>query len=226
MRGIIFDLDDTLYPRADFMRSGFDAIARYVSHSWRCDRTAVFVTLLAAHSNGREGREFQAVCEEHRLPHSVVPTLVTVFRDHVPSLALRGDVRRTLAGLRRDGWRLVILTNGAPDVQRRKIASLGLDGFVDAVLYAEEHARGGKPDAAAFRAALSALCVPLHRCVLVGDDPVRDIEGARNVGVQTIRMLAPGQAQRLEREADAVVASIIEIPAFARVLLTETADAA
>jgi putative hydrolase of the HAD superfamily len=226
MRGIIFDLDDTLYRRADFVRSGFDAIARYVSHSWRCDGDAAYATLIAAHADGRKGREFQALCQEHRLPQSLVSTLTKVFRRHQPALELDAGVGQMLEIFRRDGWRLAVLTNGAPDVQRRKVAALGLEPLVDAVIYAEEHALGGKPHPAAFHAALERLGVPASRCLCIGDDPVCDIAGARSRGLRTIRMMVPGASPTLSVEADAVAASIAELPAHARALVTETPHAA
>lgn len=226
MRGIILDLDDTLYRRSDFKRSGFDAIAGYLSHSWRCERDAVLATLLTAYADRRTGREFQAVCEEHRLPFSLLPLLVAIFRSHVPVLALDHDVRQALQQLRREGWRMVVLTNGDPAVQRRKIAALDLEALVDGVIYAEEHAAGGKPDPAVFRAALECLCVPATRCVCVGDDPIRDIDGARRLGLRTIQVLAPGRNQNRTPNADAVIGNAAEIPVCAGTLIEETADAA
>ena len=224
MRGIIFDLDDTLYLRADFMRSGFEAVARYVAHSWRLDRHDVFATLTAAHAGTRRGREFQAICEEHRLPQSAVAALVAVFRKHRPSIVLADDIRRALVQLRQDGWRLVVLTNGAPAVQRNKVAALGIDALVDGVVYAEEHAAGGKPDRAAFQAALDCLRLPASNCICVGDDPLCDIEGAGRLGMQTIRVVRSEQDDT--PEADAAIASIADIVACARALLSEAVDAA
>jgi len=224
MRGMILDLDDTLYPRADFMRSGFEAVAQYVAHSWRLERDAVFFTLSVARATGLQGREFQFMCEEHRLPLSVVPALVDVFRAHQPVLALDGEVRRALRALRREGWTVAVLTNGDPAVQRNKIAALGLEPLVDHVLYAEEHAPGGKPDAAAFEVALNRLQIPPSRCVAVGDDPVRDIGGAAALGLRTIQVLAAAATGRVE--ADAVVAAFPDVPRRANLLVSETADAA
>ena len=224
MRGMILDLDDTLYPRAEFMRSGFEAVAQYVAHSWRVERDAVLFTLSVAHTTGLKGREFQFVCEEHRLPLSVVPAMVEVFRAHQPSLVLDIEVRRALRTLRRDGWTLAVLTNGDPGVQRKKVTALGLEPFVDHVIYAEEHAPGGKPDPAVFELALNRLQVSASRCVAVGDDPVRDIGGAAAVGLRTIQLLAAATTGRVE--ADAVVSAFVEVPRRARTLVSENADAA
>ena len=86
-----------------------------------------------------------------------------MIRRHEPALALGSVAAAVLAQLRADGWRLGILTNGLPATQRAKVEALGLEPRVDAVLYAEEHAPGGKPSRAAFDAALNALGVPAAR---------------------------------------------------------------
>ena len=59
---------------------------------------------------------------------------------------------------------------------------------VDAVLYAEEHAPGGKPSRAAFAAALAAVGVPASQVVFIGDNLVKDIQGAHAAGLSTIRV--------------------------------------
>ena len=226
MRGIIFDLDDTLYHRADFMQSGFAAVARYAAATWRLDGARVLATLRAAHRDHRLGHEFQAVCDEHRLPQSAVPALVSIFRTHQPTIALDPGVVSMLRELRADGWRLAVLTNGAPPVQRLKARALDLDRVVDAVLFAEEHAPGGKPHVAAFHAVLDRLRLPAARCLFVGDDPVRDIDGARRVGLRTIRVGGPAGETPASDDANAIVATVTEVPLFAGLLLEETVDAA
>lgn len=226
MRGIIFDLDDTLYRRADFMQSGFAAVAGYAAATWRLDGAHVLATLVAAHQDHRHGREFQAVCDEHRLPQSAVQTLVSIFRTHQPAIALDPEVVSMLRALRADGWRLAVLTNGAPAVQRLKARALDLDRLVDVVLFAEEHAPGGKPHAAAFHAALDHLRLPPSRCLFVGDDPERDIDGAHRAGLRTIRVSVARRHAHPERHAGAAVAAVTEVPSFAGLLLEETVDAA
>jgi FMN phosphatase YigB (HAD superfamily) len=82
------------------------------------------------------------------------------------------------------------------------------------VLYAEEHAPGGKPSRAAFDAALNALGAPSERSVVfVGDDLVNDIQGARAAGLLTIRVAGRG-ARRAEQDADAIV-TLEDVPVTA-----------
>lgn len=231
MRGILFDLDDTLYPRELYVHSGFEAVAAYVSDSWRRSRDSVVATLRRAHTGGWKGEEFQMLCNEHRLPLSVVPILVKTFRQHRPSIALQPAVRCVLQQLRRDGWRIGILTNGDPSVQRRKVDALGLATLVDSVIYAEEHSFRGKPHPDAFRAALADLAIDRTACVHVGDDPVCDISGAHASGLRAIRVLSPPEwstddpaAEQPWRasDADATVDTVLDVVGIAPLVLMET----
>jgi putative hydrolase of the HAD superfamily len=218
-RGLILDLDDTLYPRERFVRSGLAAVAQYVSARHGIGADAAYAVMARSLATGRPGFELQALCNRFDLPHDIIPGLVDVFRAHRPSLFLSADVVGTLRRLRSDGWALAILTNGLPSVQFRKIAALGLASLVDDVVYAEEHATGGKPSAAPFHAVLRALDLTADRCICVGDDVQRDIRGGRAVGLTTIRMARPGIRVAAGDEADAVIDSIQQLPEVAAGLI-------
>ena len=57
----------------------------------------------------------------------------------------RTTPRPRFSALRSAGWRTALLTNGDPSVQAGKVRALGLEALVDHVVYASEHAPGGKP---------------------------------------------------------------------------------
>jgi putative hydrolase of the HAD superfamily len=214
MRAAIFDLDDTLYERDQFVQSGFAAVADELERRFGLPAPWILATLKRAGVRGHAGRELQALCADHGLPESLIPELVEVIRRHEPVLALGSVASAVIAQLRADGWRLGILTNGLPATQRAKVEALGLEARVDAVLYAEEQAPGGKPSRAAFDAVLAALGVPASRAVFIGDDLVRDIQGARAAGMSTIRVVTARGPRRTDGDADAI-ATLEEIPVAA-----------
>ena len=214
MRAAIFDLDDTLYERDQFVQSGFAAVADELERRVGLPAPRILATLKRARVRGHAGRELQALCADHGLPDTLIPELVEVIRRHEPVLTLGSVASAVIAQLRADGWRLGILTNGLPATQRAKVEALGLEARVDAVLYAEEHAPGGKPSRAAFDAVLTALGVPASRAVFIGDDPVRDIQGARAAGMSTIRVVATRGPRRTTGDADAT-ATLEEVPVAA-----------
>jgi putative hydrolase of the HAD superfamily len=215
-RAIVFDLDDTLYPRGRFVRSGFAAVATFVEQQFGIPASQALTTLLKA-GPSQPGAEFQTLCEAIGLPDDALPKLVHVFRTHTPALWLFHDVEVTLRELRANGWRLAILTNGLPDVQAAKIDALGLGSLVDHVVFAAEHAEGGKPHADAFHAVLARLDLPADRCVMVGDDVECDVRGARAAGMYAIRIRRDDGNPW--SDAHATVALLGEVPAVADSLL-------
>lgn len=211
-RGLILDLDDTLYPRERFVRSGLAAVAQHVSARFGLAADAAYGVMTRALAVAGNGFELQALCDRFMLSRDIIPELVAVFRAHTPSLFLSHEVAHVLTRLRADGWSLAIVTNGLPSVQFRKVAALGLAPLVDAVIYAEEHAPGGKPCAAPFQAALRGLELSPAQCISVGDDLARDVHAAKALGMTTIRVARPGGSGSLHDEADVVIDSLRQLP--------------
>jgi putative hydrolase of the HAD superfamily len=229
-RALLFDLDDTLYPERRFLLSGYAAVAAEIERRSGVPAGAVFGYLSRAARSGRRGEAFQDVCARFALDYGLVPQLLSVYRQHEPRLRLPRATRQTLWYLRMS-WRIAIVTNGLPDVQRRKVAALGLESFVDAVVFAHACGSGeGKPAPEAFLDALDRLDVSPWLAVMIGDDPVCDIAGARALGLRTIR-IEQGRPRHVQSGqpvgADAVVNSLYAVPIVAEQLLQEAAaDAA
>lgn len=82
-------------------------------------------------------------------------------------------------------FHLSVLTNGAPVMQRAKLAATGLAPFFQEVFVGGEFTRG-KPDPSIFCAALErAGCQP-NQAVHIGDSLIHDIAGAHGVGIHSI----------------------------------------
>ena len=94
------------------------------------------------------------------------------------------EAESILDDLARD-HRLGLVTNGAPDVQREKLAGTTLSSrFATVVISAELGI--AKPDARIFNVALGALGVRPEDAAMVGDSLPRDVAGARNAGLRAI----------------------------------------
>jgi putative hydrolase of the HAD superfamily len=214
MAAIVFDLDNTLYPHVRFVHSGFSAVARAVARRFDLNASDVYARLRTAHDMGARGSELQRLCEWFGLNDALVPDLVQIIRNHQPDIWLSHDVRDVLATLRTRGWRTAVLTNGLPSTQAAKVRALGLPELVDRVIYADEHGRGGKPTPEPFLATLNALEVAPQNAVMVGDDRINDIEGARAVGMRTI-LLTRGDTPAHDGGADAVISELADLPRLA-----------
>src|SRR5581483_10832910 len=221
-RAILFDLDDTLYPLRDFVRSGFGAVSQHVERLYGVDRHSMLRSLSRA-SRVYRGRELQVAVARFGLPPDLVRDLVDIIRAHQPTLHLPADTAATLQSLR-SSWRLAVVTNGFPDLQRRKVEALGLADLVDTVIYAAEHGSGrGKPDPEPFWAALTSVGLTPQCGVFVGDDERCDTFGAARVGLHAIQCAPAGPPMYPSPDAEAVVDRISDVPSVAtRIIEQET----
>lgn len=214
MAAIVFDLDNTLYPHVRFVHSGFSAVARAIARRFDLDATEVYRRLRMMYEQGDRGSALQHMCAWLGLDAAIVPELVYIIRNHQPDIWLSHDVTDTLVALRARGWRTAILTNGLPATQAAKVRALGLAELVNHVIYADEYAPGGKPAPEPFLEVLNRLEVTPQNAVMVGDDCVNDIEGARALGMRTI-LLARGSAPAHDGGADTVVGDLRDLPRLA-----------
>ena len=96
----------------------------------------------------------------------------------------RGGAPQALAALRSAGLATAVVSNFDGRL-RGVLADLGLAPLLDLVLLASD-ARAAKPDPALLRAALERLgCAP-GEAALAGDDPARDLEPARRLGLVAV----------------------------------------
>ena len=105
------------------------------------------------------------------------------------------------------------MTNGAPDLQREKIAASGLESFFKAIAVSGEHGIG-KPRPEIFHRLLSELGVSADEAVMVGNSLERDIAGARNAGIRSIWIRVPGSEEHAEVTPDHTITSLSEIPSI------------
>jgi putative hydrolase of the HAD superfamily len=96
---------------------------------------------------------------------------------------------------------------------RRALARGGIDSLVDHVFTAHD-LRVAKPHPTFFHTILEQIGVEAASCVMVGDDYVSDVAGAKRVGMGTV-WLDAAAASRPGRppEADAVIGSLADLPA-------------
>lgn len=118
--------------------------------------------------------------------------------------------RELLERLRADGYRLGLLTNGPPDLQRAKIRATGIEDAFDTVTISGE-AGVGKPNPEVFGIVLAGLGVEGAEAVMVGDNPKRDIAGGQAVGMRAIRVDPNGYGRPEGMDADAEIDDITEV---------------
>jgi len=190
LRAAVFDLDDTLYPEEQFVRGGLQAAALALGIPGAGE---VFLDVLR--TDGPFSL-FDLGFQRLGIPRTPqrIATLVKAFRSHRAPLRPYPGVRPMLARLRAAGLRLALVTDGYLDVQRRKVAALGLQDAFDAIVYTAD-VQGRvcpKPDAASFWRVETLLEVGGAAVAMVGDRPDKDFPAPDAMGWRTLRARHPG----------------------------------
>ena len=114
--------------------------------------------------------------------------------------------------LLRGRYRLLLLTNGSPDLQREKLAGVPrLAPYFDHIVISGEFG-DGKPAESIFRHALSLLGVGPEDAVMVGDKLTTDILGANRTGIDSIWINRHGLERSDEIEPAHEIRSLRELP--------------
>jgi putative hydrolase of the HAD superfamily len=116
---------------------------------------------------------------------ALVDTAVNAFRVARRTVQIVDpDAETVVRDLARD-HRLALVTNGAPDVQREKLAHTALAPSFELTIISAEIGFG-KPDPRIFELALAALDVAPEDAVMVGDSLARDVAGAHAARIRAI----------------------------------------
>lgn len=93
-------------------------------------------------------------------------------------------VKPTLRALRRMGIKLGLVTDGPRNKVWKRLIIVSLSDQFDIVV-THSDTREYKPHPLPFQMALDELGIPAQRCLFVGDNPGRDIRGAKDIGMRT-----------------------------------------
>lgn len=83
--------------------------------------------------------------------------------------------------------RVSILTNGQEGHQKDKVRTLGMYDYIGAdAIFTSEGIGYAKPDAKAFQTVCDRLSIPYDTMYYIGDNYIKDMEGAKAAGLHTI----------------------------------------
>ena len=179
VRGVIFDLDDTLYSEKQYIMSGYKKIASYLG---RDDAVEMLWKYFQARKPAidcylEEIDEFEKKKE-----------CLDIYRNQFPEINLYDGADELLRNLRSSGIKIGIITDGRPEGQRKKIKALGLDELVDDIIITDE--LGGiqfrKPNDISFRIMQNRWRLPFEQIIYIGDNPNKEFQAPKQLGMRWI----------------------------------------
>lgn len=183
IRAVVFDLDDTLMPETDYVKSGFKAIGKAFGDSFLGDK---LWNLFCEDKNN--------VYQRAGFSEEECQKCIEIYRKHFPDIVLDKRVERTLLELKRRGIKIGVITDGRSEGQRNKVIALGLDKIMDCIIVTDE--LGGvefrKPHPKAFELMRESLGVKFDEMIYVGDNPKKDFFIGSIYPIVTVRLCSKG----------------------------------
>lgn len=176
IKGVVFDLDDTLYDEKQYVKTGFMAVAKYLGEE------NAFACLWESFENGKKAID-EYLKAIGRLEEK--EKCIEVYREHFPVLTFNSGAKELIEGLKKRGIKVGIITDGRVEGQRKKILALGLDKIVDDIIITDE--LGGeqfrKPCDIAFRIMQRRWLLPFEQMIYIGDNVNKDFQAPKQLGM-------------------------------------------
>ena len=184
---VVFDLEDTLYKEIDFLKSGYHAVADYLTKSFGIQD--LYAEMTEAYQTG-EKDVFQKVLDHHHLTIDK-SVLIDIYRYHIPQIHLDGMVKSVLEQLK-ENCHLAMVTDGRPRTKRNIVNALGLSEYFDWLdVYVSEEVGHLKTAPYSYEKIMETY--PDCQYICVGDNPAKDFLVPNRLGWMTVCLLDNGQ---------------------------------
>jgi putative hydrolase of the HAD superfamily len=188
-KAIIFDLDDTLIDFRERKKVLIEASVKAMIKAGLKEKFNVLHREFTAFywENGIEDQNIFEKFFMHKygkVDYRILAHAVIAYR-RANSVLLKPypDVIKVLRLLKKRGIKLAVLSD-APRVNAHiRLVEVGLDGLFDTIVTFDD-VGACKPNSLGFKMVLSRLNVKASSCLMVGDNPLRDVVGARNAGIK------------------------------------------
>jgi putative hydrolase of the HAD superfamily len=177
---VVFDLDDTLYPEADYVESGVRFVCAQIISLYGID---CYEVIQAQRLQDPKLDWLSLACELTGLKPSVKESLLWMYRLHLPDIKLSESCSASLQVIKSAALAVAVLTDGRSVTQKLKLASLGL---YDWPAYVSEDYGSAKPAPDRFQAIQKDF--PANQYVYVADNVKKDFLGCKPLGWRGIGM--------------------------------------
>jgi putative hydrolase of the HAD superfamily len=186
---LVFDLDDTLYKEIDFLKSAYNEIAIFLSKITKISFELLFENMVAFYKCDLNA--FKEIIHKYGIKEVSVDCLITMYRNHKPQIYLKDDIKNWLITIKKNVYKVGLITDGRCVQQQNKIEALGLTNYFDAVIISEAFGTE-KPNLKNFSYFEETFGKKLHY-IYVGDNTHKDFIAPNILGWQTICLLDEGE---------------------------------
>ncbi len=171
---VVFDLDDTLYPEADYVNSGVRYVCGQINSLCGID---CYEAIQMQRLQDAKLDWLSLACELTGLKPSIKESLLWMYRLHMPDINLSENCSVSLEKIKSAALAVAILTDGRTVTQKFKLASLGLSHYP---IYVSEDYGSAKPSPDRFLAIQKDF--PAEKYVYIADNVQKDFLGCNPLG--------------------------------------------
>ena len=202
VRGILFDFDNTLVPTTEADLYAFETVKNKLFEFFAVEDAeniaSKFQTLvtkistwppedfkLGDHQWRIKLWEKALSCESDVICDSKKPSAASMYEiwrtARLEKMVITDEIGSLILELAKT-YKIAIVTNSAPIIQREKLAACGAEKFFETIVISGEQPHP-KPHPSIFHTACSLIDVPPESCIMIGDSLSHDVRGGINAGL-------------------------------------------
>lgn len=188
IKAIIFDLDDTLYDcSGTLVVRGRKHVAKTVARLINCPEEEAYQLQLDMEKKyGVKANIYEKIVTLYNLPSTYAQELLEEFvHIDISDITVFPDVMDTLIQLKARGYRLVLVTSGDKEIQRKKIDVLGLNNrYFDDIVITGRNKVQAKSDC--FQEIMKRYDLQPEEIICVGDKIDDELTAGKSLGITTV----------------------------------------
>lgn len=194
---IACDLDDTLTPEIEFVKSGFLACASVLEKSCGISKDKAYEAFWQAFKVSSK-HVFDRALEKLGLSDLRLKNkLVETYRYRKPNINFYPDVPDFLKTAKNRNLPLAIITDGDAKTQKNKIKALGAEKFFKRIILTGElGADFCKPSPKPFELLISHFKIEPSEMLYIGDNPLKDFYISSILPIKTARIVRSGSVYK------------------------------
>lgn len=208
-RGVIFDLDDTMYLEEEYVVSGYEFVGQHIFE--QTGETLKYDEwLIECARQKKDGRTFNHLLSNFPALRERfdVADLIKLYREHPPRLQLKDEWMEVLRDLKRRGVFLGVISDGELIGQRLKIKALRLEKLFDYIILTDTYGKEyWKPNSRAFEEMQAVSGLSGHSLVYIGDNVLKDFVSPNELGWHSVRLRCQGQVRQYLEPAESCYAA-------------------
>ena len=183
---VIFDLDDTLFPRKNFVNNGLKNVAKFISKkNTKLKSKKVYLDLKKIYANSNIQKTFNYFLKKNNITNISENKCVSIYRYGKNDIKL---YPQALKLLRKYNKKCYLISDGNKCVQRYKIKKLKIRKFFKKILLTNEYGiKFQKPSLYCFKIIKKIEKCNFENMVYIGDNPKKDFVNCNKIGIKTIR---------------------------------------